>query len=188
MDDDFFCLLHGLVHACIGCEERVRSSAVATRPYSEICVVGLVNLFALGDPNHGSNESEAVGLDDGSNCPLDLSLKQIFQFDKRMRWLARKHAGLKMICCLHTEPNQQAVLLYLLGCHLIMSYGLTFEETLIALRPTRGRIAGARPEIFPRLESALRAVCCAKCLDWIDFSAQDNAAELQMDEYSHYAR
>ena len=72
-----------------------------------------------------------------------------------------------------------------------MSHGLNYEETLLAIRPVFKMTVKQEPPTLSLLENALRAVCCAKCLNWINFSETDTAsndADLQMDEYMHYAR
>ena len=77
----------------------------------------------------------------------------------------------------------------LIGCHLIISKGLGFEESFLALKAFRP-FHPLFEKHFSLLESLFRAVCCAKCLNWIDFSvdATESSTQIWMEEYIHYAR
>jgi hypothetical protein len=70
-----------------------------------------------------------------------------------------------------------------------MSHGYAFEEVVLALRPSLDTINHS----VIAIKDTLRAVCCAKCLDWIDFRQDfyDDAPRggpIVMEECIHYSR
>jgi hypothetical protein len=116
------------------------------------------------------------------------SLQQTYRFDRSMDSLTKKSPHHHFIACLSLNSTHRTSQLFLLGCHLIMSYKLSFEEALLALRPSRYSEDAA---LISALENSLRGFCCAKCLNWIDFNSdipEDAQPYLQMDEYMHYSR
>ena len=133
-----------------------------------------------------------IGLscDDSKSHTFIYSLEEMYKFDHRMqRFASRSFLNSKIIVCAGLEHHHQAEVLFLLGCHLAMSKGLGFEEILLAFRPFTELMARTSPEMS-WVENYWRAICCAKCLNWIDFieKSSDKNAFLQMDEYMHYAR
>ncbi len=119
-----------------------------------------------------------------------LSLEEMFRFDGIMRSLVQQQEH-HVVVCTGVETNRQARTLMLLGCHMVMSQGMAFEETLLSFRPQQSLIQSHFRGVLA-FEVLLRAVCCAKCLNWIDFGLDmsESAAEsgIQMDEFIHYAR
>ena len=57
--------------------------------------------------------------------------------------------------------------LFIIGCHLIMTHGLGFEETYLCFKPFHKYLKSHPPKCGESFEAWLRAFCCAKCLDWI---------------------
>ena len=124
---------------------------------------------------------------------LTSSLEEVFRFDSVVQnTMARSPVGAQILICAGHEPSRQVRVLLLIGCHLIMSQGLGFEETVLAYRPFKDMLASHSPnETWQWLQDCWRAMCCAKYLDWIDFSeSQEEKIEgaIHMDEYIHYAR
>ena len=79
----------------------------------------------------------------------------------------------------------------LIGCQLIISHEIGFEAACLAFRPFDALIQSQCNSILLSFETLLRSVCCAKCLNWIDFSTDysvQNNQGIMMDEYIHYAR
>ncbi len=116
---------------------------------------------------------------------VSFSLEDMFHFDDIMQKLVQQQAR-RIVVCTGVETNRQARTLMLLGCHMVMSQGMGFEEAFLIFRPLHSML-----EIHLRGTSAfeivLRAMCCAKCLSWINFGpAPENG--IQMDEFIHYAR
>jgi hypothetical protein len=118
-----------------------------------------------------------------------VSLEEVHRFDCFMRRAEILQPHLKLLVCAGDEPFRQMRTMLLLGCHLIISQGLGFEESFLDLKAFRSFHPMFETH-FACLESVFRAVCCAKCLNWIDFSldASECSARIQMDEYIHYAR
>jgi hypothetical protein len=120
---------------------------------------------------------------------ISLSLEEMFQFDVIMQNLINRHSH-RVVVCTGSETSRQARTLMLLGCHMVMSQGMAFEETLLRFRPLQSLIQTYFNGISA-FEVLLRAICCAKCLNWIDFGFGNNdipESGIQMDEYIHYAR
>jgi hypothetical protein len=120
-----------------------------------------------------------------------VTLEEIYRFDEVIQHALSNDSGRNQVLIYAgLEPCRQIRVLFLLGCHLIMSQGLGFEETVLAYRPFKSLIA-EQCCYEEWLEDGWRGLCCAKCLDWMDFSKfQDDQSEsgIQMDEYMHYAR
>ena len=119
------------------------------------------------------------------------SLDEIYRFDSIVQiCIVRSPVSAQLLFCAGRLPYRRIRVLFLLGCHLIMSQGLNFEETVLAFRPFK--------DLFTRyhtselwLQECWRALCCSKCLYWINFSESqenDDRVGIQMDEYIHYAR
>ena len=162
--------LHGKLYAAVSYDEIV---CALTNGHCNLLIGGLV----------GQKWNEFV-------IPiqerLHFCLEEIHQFDSKLVCLTKNQSVVKLIAFLARNQIQKLPQLFLLGCHLIMSHGLSFEETLLALRPARDPEAAALNSV---LDNALRSVCCAKCLNWIEFNVDaPNEPRLQMDEYNHYSR
>jgi hypothetical protein len=126
----------------------------------------------------------------GSFHPSDLS--EICRFDSNVKSLMQLNPKLKLIVCATNEIPQQVHFAFLLGCHMIMTLGLGFEETYLAFRPLHNLFAIQSTEEMS-LEKSLRAFCCAKCLNWIDFGQGPSSCcgkyrPICMEEYDKYAR
>ncbi len=119
---------------------------------------------------------------------LSASLEEIFRFDRLVQsWLSTSSSSVFMVCTGKLVERQIRIIL-LLGCHLMMSQGLGFEETILAIRPLRALYDSCCTGIHT-VDHYLRAVCCAKCLKWIDFQRTEEVmGEIPMDEYIHYSR
>ena len=120
---------------------------------------------------------------------FSFSLESIFRFDAMMQKLLTKQTK-HVVVCPGFEENRQVKTLMLLGCHMIMSRGMSFEETVLAFRPLN-TLLQMNLRGISSFEAVLRAMCCAKCLSWIHFGLeQTNKMDdgIQMDEYIHYAR
>ncbi len=95
------------------------------------------------------------------------------------------------ILCAGVDPEQQVAIAYMLGCYLIMSNDLGFEEVCLAFTPLYETIDRCVGNVA--FTSSLRSLCCAKCLGWIDFR-NDSEREMvlrgniEMDEVIHYSR
>ncbi len=132
------------------------------------------------------NESNLC--DTPENC-VSLSLEEMFGFDANIQNLVQLQAP-HVVVCTGFEAKRQAKTLMLLGCHMVLSQGMAFEEAFLIFRPLHSLIRTHYTGISA-FEILLRAMCCAKCLNWIDFGlACNNRAKacIQMDEFIHYAR
>jgi hypothetical protein len=122
------------------------------------------------------------------------SLVEIFKFNNKVKSILRRCPNLKLAFCAGTEPSTQLKIAFLLGCHLIMEQGLGFEATYMAFRPLHSLFETQDMMGAPTIRSSFRAFCCCKCLNWIDFSEEQDSSKLKpletisMDEHMHYAR
>ena len=115
------------------------------------------------------------------------SLEEIFHFSLKLR--ERENTGCKIIVLLENSLHYLSRFICVMGCYLILCRGLGFEEALLVVRRLDSSLPQDRVDNI--LENRLRAVCCAKCLNWIDFievQDEDSESELQVDECMHYAR
>ena len=121
---------------------------------------------------------------------IPFSLSDIYGFNEMMQNVSRCSSKVKIICA-GVDPVQQVAIAFLLGCHLIMSNGLGFEEAYLPFRPLYATIEQCFGNVA--FTSSLRALCCVKCLNWIDFR-KDPIDESQprciidMEEFIHYSR
>ena len=126
---------------------------------------------------------------DDSEDVCSFSLGSVFRFDATMQSFLTKHTK-RVLVCPGYETNKQVKAIMLLGCHLIMSQGMGFEETILAFRPLNSLLQ-MKLRGISSFEAMLRAICCAKCLGWIHFRLEHTEkpdAAIHMDEYIHYAR
>ena len=121
------------------------------------------------------------------------SLKDISLFNCKVSDLERVNAAMKTVFQAGSDPTSQATLAFLLGCHMMLSHGLGFEETYLAVSriPSIKEPQGCEDSCMS-VRSCLRAFCRAKCHSWIRFTDPDEACEdtssIHIDEHLHYAR
>ncbi len=135
------------------------------------------------------NPSTNAEVDDYSFQPSSLS--KIFHFNEMVAKLSNIHASQKLVFCAGQDIQSQVQLAFLLGCRLIMTHGLGFEEAYLAFRPLSSLLERTSTDEIS-VEKSMRAFCCAKCLNWIDFGQQIDISSIEhplcMDELDHYAR
>ena len=174
-----FSEVHSRLVVVLGSDDN-RLHKIAQLRYPGCCIVGLTTTAEFKDDAQNHQD------------PLSISLEEVYRFDGILR------AGLKtssrILVCAGNRAHHQIRICLLLGCHLMISQGLGFEETILTFRPMHAMFASSCTGVLS-IEQYLRAVCCAKCLKWIDFqekqSVQNNGemkSEIQMDEYMHYTR
>jgi hypothetical protein len=121
-------------------------------------------------------------------------LKDILEFDQMACALEKKNPVTKIVYQAGSDRITQSTLSFLVGCHMMISHGLGYEETYLAFGSIRHLL---EPSSFDQpsisVKSCLRAFCRAKCSDWITFKEQtDDSPEkpgsIHIDEYLHYAR
>ena len=135
----------------------------------------------------------------GKDTVLPVSLGEVRTFDIMMRMIAsRDCSALITVVCYCCDQQTQEAVAFLVGCHLMLSHGYGFEETILLFRPPNELIAtyyADQRHVNYSFKNLLRAVCCAKCLGWIDFHADPETESTgyphidmaQNDHYSRYA-
>ncbi len=119
---------------------------------------------------------------------LPISLSDVCGFSEMLHNVTKLSSRVSIFCA-GADPKQQVSIAFLLGCHLIMSNGLGFEEAYLSFKPLYGPI----DRYFGNLEftCSLRALCCAKCLSWIASDSEGETmlyGQMEMDEFMHYSR
>jgi hypothetical protein len=117
----------------------------------------------------------------------------IFKFHEVLSTLERKYPRKKLVFQTGADHAIQTRMVFLLGCHMIMSHGLCFEKTCTAFDDLRALIKETAPVSAVSIRSCWRAICCAKRMQWIDFERGIHADPnedrcIHIDEYMHYAR
>jgi hypothetical protein len=126
-----------------------------------------------------------------SNISSPISLIELFQFDEMMYRIAMASPDRKLLVCAGLKPQQQSVISFMMACHLIMSGSLGFEEACLAFQPLQEQIDRYIGDAAFR--DSLRAICCAKCIGWLDFRRAEEEetvkpSYIEMGEYIHYSR
>ena len=93
------------------------------------------------------------------------SLSLLHQFDSLATRLATEQHSPKLAFVFGETTQAFERYLFLIGCHLIMTHGFGFEETCLAL----DKVHTHTRRCVDSTKDWLRSLCCAKCLDWIDF-------------------
>ncbi len=97
------------------------------------------------------------------------SLTEAYRFDKAAGDLATTNRRPGLVFTIKYDSGYMPKSLFLIGCHLILSHSLGFEETCLSLKRFPGYADGGLGEVC--LATGLRSFCCAKCLDWISCTA-----------------
>jgi hypothetical protein len=121
-------------------------------------------------------------------------LRDIRDFHETVCALDRKSPTKMLVFQMGTDKACQATLAFLMGCHMMLSHGLGFEETYLSF----GRLHSimdpqSRDGPHISVKSCLRAFCRAKCFEWFMFNEHDDGlpekhGTMHIDEYLHYAR
>jgi hypothetical protein len=154
--------------------------------------------FVLVPYNLGSNTAlrQAEIIEKGQ-----VSLAEIYNFDCMMRAVDRQNPDAKLIICAGLEPAIRARTVLLLGCHMILSLGVTLDTTRGTFAPLRSLPGCPIPEDPPNendgnlwsgeltAASCWEALTVAKGNRWIDFDRPFVVGEevLCVEEYLHYS-
>ena len=139
--------------------------------------------------------SALIGQDDvnmQTDCGAPSSLIDIYKFHEMTSQIARRDADHKLVFSAGPSVNGQIKVVFLIGCHMIMSRCLDAEKTYDVFRSFE--------EFFVDLGSSQvnildcwRALHRSTCLGWIDFRERFDAEREQdqtidMEEFIHYSR
>ena len=131
-----------------------------------------------------------------------VSLAEIYNFDCMMRAVARQNSDAKLIVCGGLRPAILARTILLLGCHMILSLGVTLDTTRQTFAPLRSLPGRPIPEEHSvdsdgnmwseelTAASCWEALASAKANRWIDFDCPFIVGEgvLCVEEYLHYSQ
>ena len=121
------------------------------------------------------------------------SLEEVYKFDQMLHIVMRQNSGMKIVFYTGSSGAHQLKIVFLLGCHMIMSHAWTSEDSISAFSPLGlGDLdSAAAPD--GSVKSSWQALFWAKKKQWINFKETfdmglDDHFGIQMDEYLHYAR
>ena len=122
------------------------------------------------------------------------SVEDIFRFDQMACALEERNLSHKIVFQSRLDWHSHATLAFLMGCHMMLSHGLGFEETYLAFRRLH-TIMDPEPRNEPQItvKSCLRAFCRAKCSNWMIFkgpmaASPDSNNSIHIEKYLQYAR
>lgn len=130
-------------------------------------------------------------LDSTSDCGAlprrdSVAFVEVYRFDLMAKRTEDMNPNTKILFVLNSDLVTNNILSFLIGSHLIMSHGLGFEEAYLSLRPIVSHFKNESANDGMSVENLLRAFCCAKCLDWINFQIspglESREKELQIDK------
>jgi hypothetical protein len=130
-----------------------------------------------------------------------VSLAEIFNFDCMMRAVARQNPDSKLVICAGSHRFELARTILLLGCHMILSLGVTLDATRRTFDPLSSFQGCTIPEdpcddndgnLWSgelTAASCWEALVAAKAHRWIDFDQPFVVGEgvLCVEEYLHYS-
>ena len=133
-----------------------------------------------------------------------VSLAEIYNFDCMIRAVARQNPDTKIVLCAGTVASSRAKAVLLLGCHMILTLGVSLSGTFRAFAPLRGLpdCPIPREDTLPEdggcvwggeltAASCWEALATAKAHGWIDLervftAGAEGSQELCVEEYLHY--
>ena len=124
-----------------------------------------------------------------ANTSMPSTLSDVFRFSEMMQ-RSEYGSNLKILCA-GVDPVQHVASAFLLACHFILWNGLGFEEAYLVFKPISETIEQCIGIVA--FTNSLRALCCAKCLDWIDFRRDSEietkyCQQIEMGKLVHYSR
>jgi hypothetical protein len=125
---------------------------------------------------------------------LDLRLEDIYEFDQLACAVEATHPTKRIVVHTGSDDSSQATIAFLMGCHMMLSHGLGFEETYLSFRRLHSIMdPQSRNGPLISVKSCLRAFCRAKCFEWLTFqkpfeTIPGKPGSIHIDEYLHCAR
>jgi hypothetical protein len=162
---------------------------VATEDPSDLNLVRSVEFRVV--PLSASKKTIEIGeegiCNDDTSCHF-ASLSDIHRFDSMVKSMTSNNFGIKLLFHISRDPALQTRVLFLLGCHMILTCGLGFEETYLSFRQFHQTFEQYCSARGASVEQSLRALCCAKCSDWIDLRVCDATRKCTIDKFVHDER
>ena len=120
------------------------------------------------------------------------SLIEIYQFDDLVKLFERRYEDRMLVFCAGTNAISQGRVVFLIGCHLIMSKAFSAHEVYRSFEGMEC-IASNHSRKEARIMDCWLALHQAKSLAWLDFSVQfgqypDESRTINMEELMHYSR
>jgi hypothetical protein len=120
-------------------------------------------------------------------------LQEIYKFDELANQTARRSSDLRLVFCAGLNSAVQTRVVFLLGCHLVVSLGMDPEQVFSIFH----RVENFRSKECTGLLQGWWSLQCAKNMGWINFQdpfeledgcLDGHADTIRMDEYVHYSR
>eukprot|EP00291_Cryptomonas_curvata_P020066 CAMPEP_0172165784 /NCGR_PEP_ID=MMETSP1050-20130122/8609_1 /TAXON_ID=233186 /ORGANISM="Cryptomonas curvata, Strain CCAP979/52" /LENGTH=284 /DNA_ID=CAMNT_0012836303 /DNA_START=22 /DNA_END=873 /DNA_ORIENTATION=+ len=114
-------------------------------------------------------------------------LQEIYKFDELANQASRRNADLRLVFCAGLNPVVQARVIFLLGCHMVISLGMDPDMVYTIFQ----KAEYIRNKECNGLLEGWWSLQCAKNLGWINFQDPFQLDEggdemIRMDEYLHY--
>ena len=121
------------------------------------------------------------------------TLIEIFKFDEMACLLQRKDFGMKLVFCVGQNQILLSRAVFLIGCHLIMSLGVSYESTIRTFHNFyECPFFRFQDENSVSIQSCWKALSHAKSLNWVNFrnflSSDVQSTCIDLDEHMHYSR
>ncbi len=116
-------------------------------------------------------------------------LQEVYKFDELANQTARRNADLKLVFCAGLNLALQARVIFLLGCHMVVSLGMEPD----VVHEIFQKVECIRNKTGTMLLDGWWSLQCAKNMGWINFHDtfhidDDDEEMIRMDEYLHYSR
>jgi hypothetical protein len=121
------------------------------------------------------------------------SLTEIYNFDKVANQVARQHLDHKLVFSTSSKARARSRVVFLLGCHLILSHGMTYFDVCKSFSDIQwvfSQLPPASDENQPSVQSCWSCIACTTRLGWLDFQGLVHRDEggIDMEEYMHYSK
>jgi hypothetical protein len=119
------------------------------------------------------------------------SLAEIFMFDEKINTFFRMNASKQIVAYTGSNIHRQAIVIFLLGCHLIMTWNIDLQQVRSIFRPLED--IRAIVEYARSMHNCWSALSIAKQKRWVSFKetfdiCHEESHVLNMEEYLHYIR
>ena len=121
-----------------------------------------------------------------------VSLVDIYKFNQMANQVARRNVDCKLVFSAGCETKRQIKVVFLIGCHLLLSQGLDADQTCNILAGFQELFAHDGNNQVNALD-CWRALHRAASVSWIDFREHlnnecDEDHTINMEEFIHYSR
>lgn len=119
-------------------------------------------------------------------------LRDIFKFNNTSNQIAIQNPDRRLIFSAGYNVKKQKQVIFLLGCHLMLSRGINAEETFQIFKNIDNLFQNMG-ESQLNIYGCWQAICRVICMGWIDFEERFGVQDrgemtIDMEEFMHYSR